>query len=170
MTYNKDRAWSDKFIPEIKSIIGSVLITVSSPTEDAIHNTDLIVLTLAPYRIACRIRRHRYISFRSEFTIRTSRPSKKETELAKMLSGWGDYIFYGFSNEDETALSTWIVGDLKVFRIWYCREMYKKSGLPPGKLQKNGDGSSQFTAFPVHIPDFVVAKKNKMSPVQATFF
>jgi hypothetical protein len=155
-----DKRWSDKFMPEIKRYLGQVLISEAPPEEDAEHNTDLIVLTLKPWRIACRIRRSNYACYRNELTIRASRPSGAKTELAKILEGWGDYLFYGFSNSEETNLCQWFIGDLKAFRIWYCREVFSMKGGVPGKPLQNRDGSSSFYAYlKYEIPGFVVAEQ-----------
>lgn len=112
---------------------------------------------MAPLRIACRIRRVQYLSYAEEFTIRCGRPSGVQTELQKVLSGWGDYILYGFSDDQEDRLATWFVGDLKVFRLWFNQEMYRQRGMP-GKLYANHDGSSSFSVFKISElpPGFVV--------------
>ena len=98
-TWQTDKLWSDRFVPEIKSALGQVLIDVADRDEDTLRNTDLITLKLrGGLRIACRIRKHEYLSrYADEFTLRCSRPSGAETEIDKLLSGWGDYLFYGSS-------------------------------------------------------------------------
>ncbi len=77
------------------------------------------------------------------------------------MEGWGNYFFYGFSNEQETALAAWKLCDLNAFRLWCFRQM---STLPPkqypGKGRNNGDGSSTFRAFiAAAIPNFIIASK-----------
>ncbi|MDR1740414.1 MAG: hypothetical protein LBR38_01000 [Synergistaceae bacterium] len=144
--WTKDKQWSDRFLPEIKSILGRALISEAPPEEDATHGTDLIVLTLHPYRIACRVRKHHYLApYGNEFTIRSGRPSGAKTELTKIIEGWGDYFFYGFANAEETTLAQWFLGDLKAFRIWHSRQLLTGAGKLPGKLQFNFDGSSSRT-------------------------
>ncbi len=157
-----DKKWSDRFLPEIKHILGEYLISEAPAREDAQHNTDLMVLTLNPYRIGCRVRTHSYYLnkfWREEFTIRTVRPSGAKTELEKILDGWGDFFFYGFSNEEETGLLKWTLGRLDVFRDYV--EDYRDThlGQLPGFENLNRDGSSKFRAFKItQMPDdFVVA-------------
>jgi len=146
--WKNDKRWSDRFIPEIKSVLAQHLISESPIEEDQEHNTDLIVLTLRPYRVACRIRRHEYYqNYKNEFTIRAGRPSGCKTELQKIIEGWGDYFFYGFSDQVEKNLLSYFLGDLKVFRIWFNRRICMNKGNVPGKSKNNKDNSSYFMAF-----------------------
>jgi len=156
------KTWSDRFIPEIKRILGEHLIEVPEADEDTHHNTDLITLCLpAEVRIACRVRKFEYLQkYGSEFTLRCSRPSRRLTEMDKLLDGWGDYLFYGFADAEETALAAWLIGDLEVFRRWH--KQYRATHQRwPGYLKRNPDGSSHFTAFGIHDvdPKFIVARK-----------
>ncbi len=166
MSWKSRKEWSDKFFPEIKSILGVNLIGEPPIEEDAERNTDLIVLRMDAVRIACRVRTHQYLlkadgKYRNEFTMRCSLPSRVKTELAKVIEGWGDYFFYGFSDESEETLASWILGDLKVFRLWFMQYMAKHKGAWPGLHQLNADGSSGFIAFNVEaLPeDFIIARK-----------
>jgi hypothetical protein len=160
--WQSDKTWSDRFIGEIKSILGAVLISTAEPEDDALRNTDLITLTLRDgLRVACRVRKHCYLAdYGDEFTIRCSRPSGNETEMDKVLAGWGDFLFYGFADEQEASLAAWLVGDLAVFRDWHRRYLATHQDWP-GELRSNHDGSSAFMVFGVHDidPHFVVARK-----------
>ncbi len=157
-----DWKWSDKFLPDIKRILGEYLIMAAPMEDDAERNTDLIVLKLDAVRIGCRIRRNEYLSrYPCEFTIRAGRPSGVKTELTKITEGWGDYFFYGFANEEETGLSRWTIGNLKVFRLWFNRQIVINHGLLPGQPQKNGDKSSNFIAFNWNeLPDEFIVGRN----------
>lgn len=160
MNWLKNKHWSDKFLDEIKQILGRILIAAAPYMEDRDHNTDLIVMTLQPYRVGCRVRRFEYLQrYPNDFTIRSNVPSGLPSELAKIIEGWADYFFYGFSNEDESGLADWFLGDLNVFRLWFNRQLVKNKGKAPGTLQDNYDGSSSFRAFDRRqMPyDFVVA-------------
>ena len=143
--WKTDKNWSDRFIPEIKSIIGSHLICEPPIEEDQQRNTDLMVLKMDSVRIGCRIRKHKYLAtYGNEFTIRMSRPSGAKTELAKIIEGWGDYLFYGFADTEEASLALWRLIDLKAFRLWFMRMLYDKD-TPTSKL--NHDNSSGFMPF-----------------------
>lgn len=158
--FRSDMQWSDRFLPEIKRIIGEHLITAAPAEEDMQRNTDLIVLTLGAVRVACRVRQHRYLAqYGDEFTIRASRPNGTKTELTKVIEGWGDYILYGFASEDETHLAAWVLGDLRVFRLAFMRGLASQNPLGIGR--NNNDGSSTFQAFRIdEFPsEFVVARK-----------
>lgn len=146
--WKTDKRWSDKFLPEIKSILGQNFIGEANQEEDALHNTDLIVLKMDVIRFACRVRKYDYYErFGNEFTLRSARPGEHKTELAKVIEGWGDYFFYGFASADETALHSWIIGDLKVFRLWFNRCL--AAGKTPWQMRANRDGSSDFLVFTI---------------------
>lgn len=166
--WKADKQWSDKFLHEIKGIVGQTLIG-EVEEEDQQRNTDLIVLKLEAVRIACRIRRNSYFQnneYKQQFTIRTKRHSGAETELSKVLSGWGDYIFYGFSDESEESIVAWIIGDLAQFRIWFVRYITTHQGKYPGLVKTNGDGSSDFIAFNLsELPErFIVNRNTVLQP------
>ena len=74
--WRHDKRWSDRFLPEIKRILGEYLIGEPREAEDIERNTDLIVLKMEAVRIACRIRKYEYLlQYPGEFTIRAARPS-----------------------------------------------------------------------------------------------
>jgi len=129
--FQTDFAWSERTIPYIKNFISSYIIseTGNKPNivydyeEDVKRNTDLIVLSVKDAtkitRFACRIRRHSYYHnwrYRQEVTLRAARNSGTTTELAKVLSGWGDYMIYGFVNKKEDGLAQAVMIDLEKFR------------------------------------------------------
>jgi len=157
------KIFSNKFLPEIKSILGTYLIGEAPFIEDAKHNTDLIVLNMEAVRIACRVRRFNYFyNYGSEFTIRKSHSNGSKTELTKIVEGWGDYFFYGFSNEAEDRLYAWTLADLKVFRIGFVRKLTKMdSGQLPGCIKENIDGKTSLIAFKWKDFDesFIIARK-----------
>ena len=159
--WQKDKRWSDKFIPEIKRNLGEFLIGEPEPEEDAERNTDLIILKLDSVRIASRIRTFKFFEMaKNEFTVRSKRPSGVKTELAKIIEGWGDYFFYGFASESESGLYAWRILSLNVFRLWFNRELcgldkYKT----PGVVKTNADKSSSFHVFNIlKIPNIIKAR------------
>lgn len=164
--WEKDKRWSDKFLPNIKQILGLYLIGEPAKEEDQERNTDLIVLKMEAVRIACRIRKNSYLSnYGNEITIRCSRPSENKTELTKIVEGWGNYFFYGFSNKKENDLSAWVLGDLNIFRLWFNRQIVKNRGRLPGKEKHNLDNSSNFLVFNIYdIPNnFIIAKSTEVN-------
>ena len=159
MSWESEKRWSDKFIPIIKPILGTNFIVESSIEEDRDHNTDLHILNMGAIRFGCRIRRYTwYANYKNEFTIRAILPSGQKTELEKILEGWGDYIFYGFANENDTDLIYWFIGDLKVFRLWFLRQL--SSNSKKRERKNNSDNSSKFFAFNKNeLPkDFIFAE------------
>ena len=157
-SWQHDKRWSDRFLPEIRGILGRYLITEPPVEEDAERNTDLMVLKLDAVRIGCRVRKYQYLrQYGHEFTIRAGRPSGAKTELTKIIEGWGDYFFYGFSDEKEERLAQWILGDLKALRIYVNREIMANHGKMPGQKNNNIDNSSYFYSFEYSkIPNFII--------------
>lgn len=162
--FDNDFDWQRALLPEVKRACATHLICEAPPEEDMKRNTDLIVLKMDTVRIAVRLRRHHYLhqrNYANEFTIRASRPrSGSDTELTKIVSGWGDYNFYGFASADGKSLAAWTLGDLNVFRLWFNRSIVRNGGKIPGASKPNSDGSSDFYAFTIaDLPrDFVIAR------------
>ena len=160
--WEKDKRWSDRFLHQIKGILGVHLIGEPPAEEDAERNTDLMVLRMDAVRIACRIRKNNYLQrYGDEFTIRAGRPSGVKTELTKIIEGWGDYFFYGFSDDKEQQLCKWVLADMRVFRRHYALMLTR---LPqnqiPGIRKQNHDYSSSFVSFKWQDfpPEFIAAK------------
>ena len=162
MKWKDDKKWSDRFLPEIKRLLGEHLISEPPVEEDAERNTDLMVLKLDAVRIGCRVRTFQYYNlYRNEFTIRSGRPSGVKTELTKIIEGWGDYFFYGFSDSTETKLCKWILGDLKALRLYINRKLYQNQ--MPWITHNNRDNSSSFVSFRYDdIPNFLVAQHERI--------
>lgn len=142
-SYHTDREWSDRYIPEIKRIVGPLLLEVSSFEEDTKQASDLIVIGARSVTIACRVRRHGYEEHIHDFTIRSKRDNGTETELKKITNGWGDLMFYAHaSGEPGEIFSAWYLIDLKAWRAAMIR-------WDPGKTKRkircgqisNGDGT-----------------------------
>lgn len=142
MTYSLDRKWSDRFIPEIKRIVGPHLLSETPLEIDAKEAADLMVFTGRDLRIAARVRREGYAErYPFEFTIRAHRDSGAKTELAKIIEGWGDWMLYGHEGEGS-SLSVWWLIDLHAFRasLIRCPKDLKFS------KKANGDGT-YFVAY-----------------------
>lgn len=160
--WQEDKRWSDRFLPEVKRILGECLIGEAPQEDDRERNTDLIVLHMDAIRIACRLRRHQYlVNYPDQITVRSKRPTGVKSELAKIIEGWGDYMFYGFANETETGLAAWVLIDLSTFRLWLGTELCRRRGQLPGSEQANADGSSKFRAFRLCElpPEAIVARQ-----------
>lgn len=156
--YSSDRAWSDVMIPQIKQIVGPFLLQPASFDADARQATDLIVLTARDMRIAARIRRPGYSDkYPFEFTIRAKRDSGVETELSKIVNGWGDWMFYGHADKSNWIERWWLI-DLHAFRAGLIRSAM--NGAPVKCHDKaNGDGTYfkafDLRSFPAHPPIIV---------------
>jgi len=166
MSWQENKQWSDKFLPKIKMICGLYLTGEPPIEEDMERNTDLIVLNMTPLRIACRIRHFSYFEkYQDDFTIRTLVPSGRNSELTKIIEGYGDYSFYGFSNQKETDLYAWKLCKVSVFRLWFMRKLFMRK-LAKGEKDfytkhKNTDGSSEFYSFKwKDLPPEFIIKEN----------
>lgn len=149
--YESERAWSDRFTPEIAVALKywTGWSFCEAPLDmDIKQNTDMICMDGHGVRVACRVRRHDYFNaYPHDFTIRAAHDNGAPTELGKVLSGWGDLMFYGFADPDGDRLCGASVGCLGAFRAWY----------DPSKVlaKHNGDGT-HFIAFDARtVPNFI---------------
>lgn len=166
-----EKAWSDRFLPEIKMILGRELLISAPAIEDMTRATDLIVLKFESVRIACRVRRYEYYKkYRHEFTLRSKVRGDKDTEITKILTGWGDYMFYGFSDSQEKELTAWTLGNLNAFRIWFNRQLVSGKGELPCKQKMNADGTGFMVFNANKIPDFIQKTYDKESDEFVTAF
>ena len=169
--WQNDKKWADQFMPPIKRILGEHLIGEPPVAEDQERNTDLMVLRMDAVRIGCRMRKadqlERCPNYANEFTIRTVRPSGMQTELAKIIAGWGDYFFYGFGHSSG-AVHPWALCDLRVFRLWHSAQLVRDRGQMPGVEKANHDGSSAFRVFEFrHLPAEFLAASHGVSSREA---
>jgi hypothetical protein len=143
-TYAGDRAWAERFMPEVRAIVGPRLLVPSELEQDRAEATDLIVLRARDMRIGVRMRRTAYLNqYPFDFTIRRQRDNGARTEMDKIIDGWGDWLFYGVAAPDDTIGRWWLV-DLNSWRSQMIRSQ-GRAGKPVTK--KNGDGRTRFTAF-----------------------
>lgn len=162
--FEHDFAWQKKFAPQIKRILANHLIAEAPAEEDNNRATDFMVLRLDTIRVACRVRRHKDLErcpdYQNQFTIRSWRKSGNKTELAKVISGWGDYLFYGFAAADDSDFHSWLLGDLRWFRFWRDQCLLKKQ--QPWLCEPwNVDRKSRFQVYRIDdLPqEFVVDRK-----------
>jgi len=146
MTWQDDKAWTDPMLRHVAVLCAPVLFGPAEEEDDRQRNTDLRVIVARDVRIAVRIRRHHYYRlYREDITVRASRPNGSATELRKIMDGWGDYLFYGFANQDSTGFLDFPLIDLAVFRV-VIRDLWKQRSLQQYH-RRNADGT-EFYAFP----------------------
>lgn len=139
--YDANRAWSDRFLPHIKAVVGQRLLEASPDPLDWHAATDLMMLDARDLRIAARVRRHGYArQFPFDFAIRSRLPSGAPTELGKIVNGHGDWMFYGHSNAAGTGLDAWWLIDLRAFRAGLIRKTRNGYPIRCGD-KKNRDGT-----------------------------
>ena len=164
MSYASDRAWSDLKIPAIKQIVGPLLLEPAEFKVDAMQATDLMIMHARDKRIAARVRRAGYADkYPYEFTIRSARSSGATTELTKLIEGFGDWMFYGHSDDDSgPGIGRWYVIDLNIFRanlVWHNKKNHIKYDQ-----KKNKDQTTSFIGFDIRsfIGDIVVASSHEI--------
>jgi hypothetical protein len=136
--YPTDREWSDKMLPQIRRWVGPYLLEPAPLEFDCKEATDLMVLRARDMRIAARVRRSGYAEkYEFQFTLRWRRDSGAETELSKIVNGWGDWMFYGHADKDDMINLWWLI-DLSSFRAALIRD--RISPLKYG-TQANHDGT-----------------------------
>lgn len=167
MSYSKERReWSDRFISQIRGIVGPMLLEPTSFEIDTEQAADLIIFHARDMRIAARIRQHKYsLDYPYQFTIRSVSNGRK-TELQKITDGWGDWMFYGFSSKDESRIERWFVIDLSAWRAHMIRD---KGRISKGSKQ-NGDGTHfawfDLRTFPSN-PPILIASSHEVSRTAA---
>jgi hypothetical protein len=159
MTYRENRDWSDAYIPEICKIVGPRLLVTASFEVDTKQATDLILLKARDMRIAARVRRPGYAArYPFEFTVRSRHDSGAKTEFAKMLEGFGDWMFYGHAHPQNAGeINRWMLIDLAKWREFLSRTNYSGGWAPFAIPKSNGDGT-HFIAFDIRkMPEVVIA-------------
>ena len=159
--YLTNRNWSDRFLPEIKRLVGKHLLETAPDPFDHFQATDLMMLEARDMRIAARVRRPGYAHrYPHQFTIRSQIPSGGQTELSKIVNGKGDWMFYGHSDASETGVEHWWLIDLRAFRAALIRHGAQGPRISMGD-QRNPDGT-WFKWFDVRSfpkdPPLVVAR------------
>lgn len=158
MSYAADRAWSDQYIPRIRTIIGAHLVVAAPVENDIKQATDLMLFKARDMRVAARLRRPGYADqYPYEFTIRSHRDSGAETELSKMIDGFGDWMFYGHASAVPGRIERWWLIDLDVWRAALIRD--RESVWP--REMSNRDGT-YFLPFDVrHFPPAMIVGQSK---------
>ncbi|KPJ64899.1 hypothetical protein AMK68_00255 [candidate division KD3-62 bacterium DG_56] len=158
--YLSDREWSDSYIEQIKAIVGPYVLEPSPFEIDTKNAADLMVLQNKSVKVACRLRRPGYERFYGEFTIRSNRASGVKTELAKIVDGWGDWLFYGHIRDENELIHPWYLLDLHVFRAALIRQ----HASIISKTLSNTDGVTCFKAYRIDSfpSEIVIASSVKL--------
>jgi hypothetical protein len=179
--YKSDRWWSMRHVDEVRNRFAEYWgrtaaegLRIGTPMEDCFRMGDLVLVLPIPgfrggtkMRIGVRMRREGYEHY-TDFTIRCERDSGMETELPKIINGWGDFFMY--CRGDSERLTEYMIINLENFRI-YRRDYLRTHGSQePGILKDNRDGT-RFRAYePADMPKGVVVvpatKIPKLYPVE----
>ena len=164
MAYLSDRRYSDGFIPAIKQIVGPHLLVITPDEIDCKQAADLMVFTAQNVKIAARVRRPGFEArYPYDITIRAQRDNGYETELAKIVNGFGDWLFYGHDDGTGAGFARWWLVDLAVFRAALIRR--HRSSMRRGDID-NGDGTHlkwfDLRSFP-RRPSILIAGSHSLS-------
>lgn len=143
--YHASREWSDLFINRVKQIVGPRMMREADFEIDTRQATDLMVMAAKDIRVACRVRGHYYAErYPFDFTLRSKGPGDR-TELQKVIDGWADWMFYGFTNKEQNDLPRWYIIDYSVFRA----DLIRRRQNIKHTTRLNPDGVTGLTAFDV---------------------
>jgi hypothetical protein len=166
MSYAERRAWSDRFTPTIKQIVGPYLLTTTPEEIDCTQAADLMIFTAHGCMIAARVRTPGYIGrYLYDVTLRSRCESGARTELQKIVDGFADWFFYGHSDDAETGFAAWWLINMKAIRAALIR---RPPGFKMGE-KRNGDGSCfmhcDLRTFPDH-PPLLIGSSQPLPPRQ----
>ena len=117
-TYEKRRAWSDPFLPEVKELLGKFLIKNADFKTDCEEATDLIV---KPASISVRGRKYdSYLKYPNDITFRLD-CAKGICEWDKVINKeYVDLMFYFFADPTDKKIQAYRIIDLHNFAYqWY---------------------------------------------------
>lgn len=169
--YEEDRQWSDLMIPQIKNIIGRHLLEAASFEADAKQATDLMVFAARDMRVAARVRRPGFADkYPHEFTLRAARASGAETELSKIVNGWGDALFYGHADAQHQIV-LWHFICLDAFRAALIRQSANGYAIRWSN-KSNADGTVfkvfDLRSFPPRPPILIASSEPSLSHAAKT--
>lgn len=169
-TYLTDRQFADQFVSQQQWILGkyllpSVFYAVAPPEPDQKRATDFVCAFADPVRVLARVRSAvDYARYGNQITIRSHRDNGTETELSKVIKGYGSHLLYGFDDSAQPGrLRAFVLADLAVFRAWYAAlTPFDSATLAYPKDIPNGDGT-WFRAFRLsELPEGFVLGRHKM--------
>ena len=172
-TYEVNREFSDKHLPQVKVIIAEEIITFAPFVDDTQKATDLVVLSIPRGQIAVRLRRHGYANlYPWEFTIRFRTGNYNyNTEFKKIVDdGWADLFFYGHLN-NEGIINRWFLIDLDNFRNELNKYPRIKGNALQNYIRTNNDlERTQLIAFDVRwFSSELIIKSSHSVPDRSEF-
>ncbi len=144
---------SDRFMPQVKQIVGPYLLDKAPLEVDMREATDLITVVGADgFRCNVRVREPGYFDrYPDDFTLRSWIKSGAESELSKIERGHGDWMFYAhaLTDSERDGFRRWRLLNLGAFRTHWVER--RDARLRTGE-RSNDDGATKFRWF--NIPSF----------------
>ena len=115
--------WLVLLIPQIKEIIASFFnVSVREVQPDLRAFKDYgTIFKVGETTIICRVRKvNRFMDserYKREFTLCAERLHRLQAEYPRIVKGWGQYLLYGFA--EDNRVDYWWWGSLDVFRDWH---------------------------------------------------
>jgi len=139
--FQEKKAWADKFLPEIESIIRKVagkIISIREATEeeDTKQSTDYVI-EISSGRIGCRVRDYKYVSF-NDVTIRAWLSSGVRTEIDKLREGLLQWYLY-----------MWISDERMKWVFWNVDKALQAGLFNGSDIIKNKDMMTGFVSIPI---------------------
>jgi len=170
--YITNRAWSDQFLPEIKSILEAQFsghkFVEGDIDEDRNECCDLKSMS-DNLIISLRVRASKFYP-KCINEILLSEKLNKKAEIEKIVEGYSRYYFYGFSHESDIKLVAWRIYDLNVFRLGVYNYLINNQGILPGIVDhKTNDPNSLFRIIDTNIFQNIKVVEyttNKYNPIR----
>jgi len=122
--FKTDYTWQETHIERAKAIIkenlGRLATIEIAPDELDMHEVCDAVFRIAEGMVAVRLRRAHYLEKFQDVTFRSYRESGMKTELAKIREGFARWYLFGWIDEDDGSVFTWLILDM---------DRVRKSGL-----------------------------------------
>ncbi len=107
--------------------------------------TDLVANGIWQVAVRSRFDARCVDSWSDQFTVRSRHKNGAETELAKIMNGFADWMFYGYVEGEEHR-------QFRILNLMAFREAIRDRGIEPfivGPEILNKDGKTYFYAFDV---------------------
>ena len=167
--WERQKADADRFLPEARRVIAVVAgeliqVEIATTYEDRNEATDLVVDNIRAWSWRLRFPSCKY----RDFTIRSALANgSPDTELAKLLNGYGDFYLYSWTDVqhwERQRFSEWAIINLDTFRTqWVELDAVAKK-------ERNKDGGSSFLAWPIGVlQDQGVVARSKMRQMSLQF-
>lgn len=154
---------SDRFMEQVKQIVGPRLL-VKAPLEvDLREATDLMVMKSGDFRLAVRVRTPGYFDrYPDDFTLRHWLRGNVPSELSKIKQGYADWMFYGhqLTESPRDGFRNWRLFNLDAIRVHHCQRQDPRiiTSVIPNKDGYTALQRFNYLSFPKEEPKLLIAE------------